>query len=703
MVKQFKKSACFLTVLSLLLSFGFSSESSYATEKQVKDQAISKTLSSSQAMSEEDDLQDYYLNIDWGFDEAKYDKGELKILQELKSNGLYSYVVNNRNEAVITAYSGEVYNEATGDYEIIAKGDLVIPNTLGGYPVTMIYKNVFHDSHIQSLTIPEGVKAIGSKAICECDYLKIINIPSTVTAIDFLACTLNSSLRQINIPNDSVIEFAPYSLRENYALEEVTLPNTMTKIPEGLFQFCISLEKLDIPKGVTEIGSLAFAATGFVEFTIPDTINKIPEGMFYYARDLKKINIPDSVTEIGGAAFAGTTELTEITLPNSINKIPEFAFYDCLLLEKINMPNNVTEIGAAAFAHTAFTEFTVPDTVKTIGSSAFAGCENLVKLTIPKSVTQIDEALVEGCTKTVTIYGEKGSYAETYANNNKIPFKAINDTPEPELPVIATGVTTSTLKVRDGAGTTYTQIDYLAKGTKLEIVEKCDNGWYKIKNNGSYGYISGKYVRLDTTEELPVIATGVTTSTLKVRNGAGTGYAQIDYLAKGTKLEIVEKCSNGWYKIKNNGSYGYVSGKYVKLDSSEEVKVIATGVTTGDLNVRKGASTEYTRIGTLTKGTKVEIVEKLSNGWYKIKYNGAYGYVSGKYVKLDEQVSEVIATGVTTSGLNVREGSGTSYSKIGYLTKGTKVEIVEKCSNGWYKIKYNGSYGYISGKYVKLS
>ena len=176
MVKQFKKSACFLTVLSLLLSFGFSSESSYATEKQVKDQAISKTLSSSQAMSEEDDLQEYYLNIDWGFDEAKYDKGELKIREELRSNGLYFYVVNNRNEAVITAYSGEVYNEATGDYEIIAKGDLVIPNTLGGYPVTMIYKNVFHDSHIQSLTIPEGVKAIGSKAICECDYLKIINI-----------------------------------------------------------------------------------------------------------------------------------------------------------------------------------------------------------------------------------------------------------------------------------------------------------------------------------------------------------------------------------------------------------------------------------------------------------------------------------------------------------------------------------------------
>ena len=141
----------------------------------------------------------------------------------------------------------------------------------------------------------------------------------------------------------------------------------------------------------------------------------------------------------------------------------------------------------------------------------------------------------------------------------------------------------------------------------------------------------------------------------------------------------------------------------MKLDSSEEVKVIATGVTTGDLNVRKGASTEYTRIGTLTKGTKVEIVEKCSNGWYKIKYNGSYGYVSGKYVQLDGQVSEVIAIGVTTAGLNVRKGAGTDYVKIGYLAKGTTVKVVAKLSTGWYKIKYNGSYGYVSGVYVKLS
>ena len=42
------------------------------------------------------------------------------------------------------------------------------------------------------------------------------------------------------------------------------------------------------------------------------------------------------------------------------------------------------------------------------------------------------------------------------------------------------------------------------------------------------------------------------------------------------------------------------------------------------------------------------------------------------------------------------------YKKIGHLNKGTKVEIVTKLSNGWYKIKFNSSYGYVSGDYVKL-
>jgi len=198
---------------------------------------------------------------------------------------------------------------------------------------------------------------------------------------------------------------------------------------------------------------------------------------------------------------------------------------------------------------------------------------------------------------------------------------------------------------------------------------------------------------------------GITTAGVNVRGGASTSYSKIGYLAKGTKVDIEKKMSNGWYKIEYKGSYGYVSGKYVKVydyDYDDVYDYDYDGVTTAGVNVRSGASTSYSKIGYLTKGTKIDIEKKMSNGWYKIEYKGSYGYISGKYVKVYDYDYDDNDDGITTAGVNVRSGASTSYSKIGYLAKGTKVDIEKKMSNGWYKIEYKGSYGYISGKYVKV-
>ncbi|MCB5942858.1 SH3 domain-containing protein, partial [bacterium 210820-DFI.6.52] len=74
------------------------------------------------------------------------------------------------------------------------------------------------------------------------------------------------------------------------------------------------------------------------------------------------------------------------------------------------------------------------------------------------------------------------------------------------------------------------------------------------------------------------------------------------------------------------------------------------------------------------------------------------------YIKVDEDVKPPVVTKtgiVTASTLNVRSGYGSSYSKIGTLSNGAKVEIVES-KDGWHKIKYNGGYGYVSGDYIKV-
>ena len=287
-------------------------------------------------------------------------------------------------------------------------------------------------------------------------------------------------------------------------------------------------------------------------------------------------------------------------------------------------------------------------------------------------------------------------------------------------------VNADVLNVRSGAGTTYSKIGSVKRGQTVQIEGSTSNGWYKIKYNNGYGYVSATYIsnvassESTTSSATTVIYTGTTTDGLNVRSGGSTSYSKIGYLSKGTKVNIVDKLSNGWYKIKYESGYGYVSGTYVtnvvsvsssnSNTTSSATKVVYTAtVNTDSLNVRSGGSTSYSVIGKVTRGTKVEIVDKMSNGWSKIKYSSGYGYVSTTYLSNIKEVSssndtstatKVTHTGVVTDGLNVRSGGSTSYSKIGYLNKGTKVNIVDKLSNGWYKIKYESGYGYVSGKYV---
>jgi uncharacterized protein YgiM (DUF1202 family) len=604
MPKQFKKAACFLTVLGLLTSFVFGAHSSYAMPKQKDAKQATKVLSNSElktldleGVENVDNLDDLLLDIDWGFD--------YETCEELEQDGII-YVINDNDEVVITDCS-----------DSIDKSTISIPDKIDGHPVTMIYYYVFSGlENTKTINIPDSVKVIGAEAFAWSNNLQTINIPTSVTTID----------------------------------------------------------------------AAAFAGN-----------NK-----------LQSITIPDSVTELGAGAFILCENLTNVTLPNTISSIPYGTFAACVSLKKINIPSSVKTIEDEAFSMTGFTEFTVPDTITSIGAGAFSDCENLVKVTIPKTVTKIGDDIFEGGSEDVTIYGEKGSYAEKYANKNDISFKAISSGQEDPSDIL-TGKTTAKLNVRKGPGTKYAKMGTLSKGAKVEVITKLPSGWYKIKYKGTYGYVLGKYVKLNTPQQdEKVIATGKTTAQLNVRKGSSTKYAKIGSLSKGAKVEIVSKLSNGWYKIKYNGTYGYVSGAYVKLDSEqpkpgEDEKIIATGKTTvSSLNVRSGPSSNYSKLGTLTKETKVEVVERYSNGWYKIKYKGSYGYVSGAYVSLDGSKGEVIATGKTTAGLNVRSGAGTGYKKIGHLNKGTKVEIVTKLSNGWYKIKFNSSYGYVSGDYVKL-
>ncbi|WP_053360746.1 SH3 domain-containing protein [Bacillus sp. FJAT-27251] len=124
-----------------------------------------------------------------------------------------------------------------------------------------------------------------------------------------------------------------------------------------------------------------------------------------------------------------------------------------------------------------------------------------------------------------------------------------------------------------------------------------------------------------------------------------------------------------------------------------EAASLSYTVTATTLNVRSGPGTNFSRIGQVKQGTTLQVSQRMSNGWCKISYNGKTGYVSGDYLRANTYR-------VNTAALNVRTGPGTQYSKIGVLKNGTLLNVIQRESNGWYKISYNGKTGYVSGDYV---
>lgn len=130
----------------------------------------------------------------------------------------------------------------------------------------------------------------------------------------------------------------------------------------------------------------------------------------------------------------------------------------------------------------------------------------------------------------------------------------------------------------------------------------------------------------------------VTGGVVNIRSEASTSASVIGTGTKGTSYNVISQ-ENGWAKIETaDGLIGYMNLGYFSVSSSERVKVTITG---SAVNVRSGAGTNYDVIGAVYKGQQFPVLGK-ENGWYKISFNNASGFVSGDYVTLGN--GEVVAS-----------------------------------------------------------
>lgn len=312
----------------------------------------------------------------------------------------FTYTIAN-GECTISGYSGSA-------------STVIVPAQIEGYPVTVIGNNAFLYSNCSEIRLPDGIQSIGDNAFSFCQKLTTINIPQSVTSIGESA------------------------FRASHNLIEIILPNGLETIGSRAFGGCSSLISIVIPNSVTSIGKSAFQeCSSLTSVVLSNKLTVISEYLFYECHSLNNVVIPRGIQTIGICAFFECTNLSNLSLPNSLIHIENNAFAFCVSLDNLYLPNYIESIDYSAFRGcTGLTKCILPDGITTISDSCFLGCTNLNSLYIPKNVDEIyltafgTRSYVVGqgwiftpsVSDTFTIYGESGSYAETFAIENKIPF-----------------------------------------------------------------------------------------------------------------------------------------------------------------------------------------------------------------------------------------------------------------------------------------
>ena len=336
----------------------------------------------------------------------------------------------------------------------------------------------FYDcTNLQNINIPAYCRSIGFSAFYGCASLKNITIPDYVENIDdavFLGCT---GLMSINVSENNKSYVSENGILLNRAQTDIIcypaaksgsyiMPSSVESIKYFAFEFCNKLTDITLSENIVEIDNVfrecanleniyvpeknpAYSSkngvlfdkgqktlircpSGKSNYTIPDHITSVAGYAFHSCRKISQMTVPNGVVSVGESAFNECSSLRNCVLPNSVRELGIHAFSNCKSLENVTLSDNITSIGTHTFyCCESLLSLTIPNSAKEIGTRAFEYCRSLKDIYIPANVTYIEDYAFAYCNEAV-IYGQKGSYAEIYANKLNIPFAVMDPIPKPK-------------------------------------------------------------------------------------------------------------------------------------------------------------------------------------------------------------------------------------------------------------------------------
>ncbi len=273
-----------------------------------------------------------------------------------------------------------------------------------GQPTFKYQRTENENEYILQKVIPNGAKTITVPSV----YNGCAVVEIGAYAFDYCR-----TVQEVEIPY-TVTSIGTCAFRGCKALQSVSLPNSVEEICGEAFLNCTGLKSVTIGAGVHWLNGSAFSGCMELSEFIVDEANPYCQsinGDLYdkreggltlvrYATGKKatELSLPQEVTSIAGSAFEGSGNLKKIVIPDSVVGIGYSAFKDCVSLQTVNLPSGLEMLAGGMFwGCKSLTEIVIPSGIYDIPPHAFRGCEKLTKINIPDSVDVIGMYAFSGC------------------------------------------------------------------------------------------------------------------------------------------------------------------------------------------------------------------------------------------------------------------------------------------------------------------
>ncbi len=240
-------------------------------------------------------------------------------------------------------------------------------------------------------------------------------------------------------------------------ITEFTVTKGVTSIGDQAFDGCYGLTSATINKTVTDMGlNTFFGCSALTECSLPESVTAMA-GTFQFCRALPTVQLPSGLTAIGSSLFLGCSSLTGVTIPAGVTSINYNGFFDCTGLTRVEIPSGVTTIGVQAFYNSGIQELTFKGSTPpaTVGTDAWKYIPDNGTIYCPAGSSSAYTAWLANQTGPILTWTveEISLPASTLLNLNAKNYDSVSN----KIPVLGSITTAATLA--DGTAPTAVTID----------------------------------------------------------------------------------------------------------------------------------------------------------------------------------------------------------------------------------------------------